>query len=238
MQNASVVCHHRSRSGGSGRGRTADTRIFNPLLYQLSYRAICVVENEARIMPDEAGVRKRILEGLQQSNFNGLLALHCHHETIRRSCTERQPSLLPLPRRNAERRPGQVPSTPRLCSSGSTRWRWLHRRQEVPPQRRDDVKRLDKDGDGRISLAEHLAAMGARPASPGSKTQSMRVPEGVEGKRDIAYAETDNPRQKLDLYLPHRNATATSRCQSWCSSMVAAGRGATSQAACATSRLT
>jgi hypothetical protein len=26
--------------GGLGRNRTADTRIFNPLLYQLSYRAI------------------------------------------------------------------------------------------------------------------------------------------------------------------------------------------------------
>jgi hypothetical protein len=26
--------------GGSGRNRTTDTRIFNPLLYQLSYRAI------------------------------------------------------------------------------------------------------------------------------------------------------------------------------------------------------
>ena len=27
------------KNGGSGRDRTADTRIFNPLLYQLSYRA-------------------------------------------------------------------------------------------------------------------------------------------------------------------------------------------------------
>ena len=27
--------------GGLGRNRTNDTRIFNPLLYQLSYRAIC-----------------------------------------------------------------------------------------------------------------------------------------------------------------------------------------------------
>ena len=26
-------------SGGLGRNRTTDTRIFNPLLYQLSYRA-------------------------------------------------------------------------------------------------------------------------------------------------------------------------------------------------------
>ena len=27
-------------TGGSGRNRTTDTRIFNPLLYQLSYRAV------------------------------------------------------------------------------------------------------------------------------------------------------------------------------------------------------
>ena len=74
--------------------------------------------------------------------------------------------------------------------------------EEVPQQRRDNVKRLDKDGDGRISLAEHLAAMGSRPASPVTRTQSNAVPEGIEAKRDIAYADTDSPRQKLDLYLP------------------------------------
>ena len=27
--------------GGQGRNRTIDTRIFNPLLYQLSYLAVC-----------------------------------------------------------------------------------------------------------------------------------------------------------------------------------------------------
>ena len=30
-------------SGGQGQNRTADTRIFNPLLYQLSYLAIIVL---------------------------------------------------------------------------------------------------------------------------------------------------------------------------------------------------
>jgi hypothetical protein len=30
----------RQRSGGLGRNRTTDTRIFNPLLYRLSYRAV------------------------------------------------------------------------------------------------------------------------------------------------------------------------------------------------------
>jgi hypothetical protein len=31
---------HMELAGGSGRNRTADTRIFSPLLYQLSYRAV------------------------------------------------------------------------------------------------------------------------------------------------------------------------------------------------------
>ena len=30
---------HTMRSGGQGRSRTTDTRIFSPLLYQLSYLA-------------------------------------------------------------------------------------------------------------------------------------------------------------------------------------------------------
>jgi hypothetical protein len=32
--------HAGSEGGGLGRNRTTDTRIFNPLLYQLSYRAM------------------------------------------------------------------------------------------------------------------------------------------------------------------------------------------------------
>ncbi len=33
------IAASRLRSGGQGRNRTVDTRIFNPLLYQLSYLA-------------------------------------------------------------------------------------------------------------------------------------------------------------------------------------------------------
>lgn len=75
---------------------------------------------------------------------------------------------------------------------------------ELPPQRRAVVKRLDKEGDGRISLTEHLAAMGGKPALPGPQLLSNVVPEGVEAKRDIPYAGKENPRQKLDLYLPKK----------------------------------
>ena len=48
--------HYCSAYGASGRGRTGDTRIFSPLLYQLSYRGIssryCSLMNG-----DQEGVR-------------------------------------------------------------------------------------------------------------------------------------------------------------------------------------
>ena len=42
MNNApgAVKLPRRLETGGLGRNRTTDTRIFNPLLYQLSYRAV------------------------------------------------------------------------------------------------------------------------------------------------------------------------------------------------------
>ena len=42
--------------GGPGRNRTTDTRIFNPLLYQLSYQA--KEKNYSRLVPDCKGVAK------------------------------------------------------------------------------------------------------------------------------------------------------------------------------------
>ena len=44
-------------SGGQGRNRTTDTRIFSPLLYQLSYLA--AVGERVRIRPAEFGPVKR-----------------------------------------------------------------------------------------------------------------------------------------------------------------------------------
>ena len=50
---ASVRTLRLSRFGGLGQNRTADTRIFNPLLYQLSYRA----ESEI-IAPSGKGIKR------------------------------------------------------------------------------------------------------------------------------------------------------------------------------------
>jgi hypothetical protein len=43
--------------GGPGRNRTTDTRIFNPLLYQLSYQA-----KRGMIIAIESGLRKSLLQ--------------------------------------------------------------------------------------------------------------------------------------------------------------------------------
>jgi hypothetical protein len=39
FDSGSTIFSLRSKFGGLGRNRTTDTRIFNPLLYQLSYQA-------------------------------------------------------------------------------------------------------------------------------------------------------------------------------------------------------
>ncbi|GAA5139586.1 alpha/beta hydrolase fold domain-containing protein [Prosthecobacter algae] len=79
-------------------------------------------------------------------------------------------------------------------------------KEELPERLRPNFERVDTDKDGFISRTEHQAVVGrskqARPA-PGKRP----VPAGVEAKLDLAYAETDNPRQKLDLYLPKLRKT-------------------------------
>ncbi len=66
---------------------------------------------------------------------------------------------------------------------------------------------MDTDGDGKISPAEHQAFRSQRAA--GQQRQAAqgggipaRLAESIEVKRDLAYADDDNPRHRLDLYLP------------------------------------
>ena len=37
---------------------------------------------------------------------------------------------------------------------------------ELPSERRPNLKRIDTDGDGKISLKEHLSVLGNRPSAP------------------------------------------------------------------------
>jgi acetyl esterase/lipase len=79
-------------------------------------------------------------------------------------------------------------------------------KDELPPNVRRNFEKVDTNKDGFISREED-SAFRRRNAKRG--TQSKRAPanENIEIKNDIAYAGTDNPRQKLDLYLPKKRTT-------------------------------
>ena len=80
-------------------------------------------------------------------------------------------------------------------------------RDELPERARPNFGRLDTDRDGYVSRAEHAAAL-ERLRRPGAVQPGRRppLPEGIEARLDLPYAGTDNPRQKLDLYLPRERA--------------------------------
>jgi len=67
---------------------------------------------------------------------------------------------------------------------------------ELPPNAKPNFRKVDTNEDGAISPAEHKAFLTRRPA--------LRAPQGVKVLRDLPYADTDNPRQRLDLVLPEK----------------------------------
>ncbi len=62
-------------------------------------------------------------------------------------------------------------------------------------------RELDRDGDGRVTVAEEAAFLTQRA---GSQRGRAPVPDTVLIHRDIGYADTDQPRQRLDIYLPRQ----------------------------------
>ena len=90
-------------------------------------------------------------------------------------------------------------------------------RDELPERIRGNFDRVDANNDGTISRKED-AAVFDRAREPGrnrpGQAQSaerrastrQRLPEGIRAQLDIPYAESDNPRQRLDLYLPTKPA--------------------------------
>ncbi|MEM9018311.1 MAG: alpha/beta hydrolase [Verrucomicrobiota bacterium] len=69
--------------------------------------------------------------------------------------------------------------------------------EELPAQLRKNFSRVDRNGDGFISREEDAAFRnrGGGPRQPS-------LPDGIEKIADLDYSGNDNPRQKLDLYLP------------------------------------
>lgn len=61
--------------------------------------------------------------------------------------------------------------------------------------------RIDADRDGVVSAEEDRAFVHHR-STPRAAPTSPRIPENVRAELDIPYAGTDNPRLRLDLYLP------------------------------------
>lgn len=78
-------------------------------------------------------------------------------------------------------------------------------REELPERLRANFDRVDVNRDGHISKEEHAAVLKRlRQQAPAGKggPQARALPPEIEALRDLPYAGTDNPRQKLDLYLP------------------------------------
>jgi len=81
-------------------------------------------------------------------------------------------------------------------------------REELPEALRPNFDRADTNHDGGISPEEHLAVVGGARSVPGSKANPPDL-SGIEVLRDLPYADTDNPRQRLDVYLPKARKSET-----------------------------
>jgi acetyl esterase/lipase len=72
--------------------------------------------------------------------------------------------------------------------------------EEVPEGLRKNFDRVDANKDGFISRTEHEAVFNRAAQA----LNNALTPPGIDAKRDIPYAATENPRQRLDLYLPKK----------------------------------
>ncbi|MEE8451685.1 MAG: alpha/beta hydrolase fold domain-containing protein [Thermoguttaceae bacterium] len=80
-------------------------------------------------------------------------------------------------------------------------------RDELPEAIRRNFDRADADGNGFISREED-AKFRNRTGNRRPQTSSRpQVHDAIRAERDLPYADTDNPRQRLDLYLP-KNPTS------------------------------
>jgi acetyl esterase/lipase len=77
---------------------------------------------------------------------------------------------------------------------------------ELPPNLRQNFARVDTNSDGKISKEEHLAVIN-RNQRPNNSNNTYPLAEKIEAIKNLPYADTDNPRQQLDIYLPKKHST-------------------------------
>ena len=75
---------------------------------------------------------------------------------------------------------------------------------ELPEFLRPLFDQIDANHDGFVSPAEDRQFVQRFAARQGQtpQFQAARIPDSVQAEIDVPYAETDNPRQRLDLFLP------------------------------------
>lgn len=76
---------------------------------------------------------------------------------------------------------------------------------ELPENLRPNFHRVDTNDDGVITRDEDAAFRQRRPAAlrpRRTRPGRLRTPDGTRLERDLPYADTDNPRQCVDLVLP------------------------------------
>lgn len=82
-------------------------------------------------------------------------------------------------------------------------------REEFPQERLSLFDKLDANGDGFVTSDEQQRATTKKPGKK-DKTKAAVVPDTVRVERDVPYADSDNPRQRLDIFLP-KNVDADKR---------------------------
>ncbi len=80
-------------------------------------------------------------------------------------------------------------------------------REELPGQVRQNFDRVDTNKDGFITPDEDAAFRNRNGRVQNAKqkkspAKAPRLPANIRATRDLSYADNDNPRQRLDLYLP------------------------------------
>ena len=74
-------------------------------------------------------------------------------------------------------------------------------KEEFPADRLSLFDKLDANGDGFVTSEEQQRSLSKKRPKK-DKDRTAAVPDTVRVERDVPYADTDNPRQRLDLYLP------------------------------------